>query len=130
MVEISAGGIVLDKNKVLLLKRLSSGWVFPKGHVEENEQIYQAAIREVKEETNIDASINSYLGNSLYSYYNDTNDQVSQKIVYWFSMEATSFNPRALKEEGFLDVRFVDIEEAYYLIVHQKERQILSLINI
>lgn len=47
--------VINDKNQVLILKHKKVGtWAPPGGHVEENELIHQAAIRECQEETGIE----------------------------------------------------------------------------
>jgi|CXWL01.1.fsa_nt_gi ADP-ribose pyrophosphatase YjhB (NUDIX family) len=51
-----AGGIVLgDSGTLVLVKRLGGdgSWLFPKGHVEENETLEQASRREIEEETGL-----------------------------------------------------------------------------
>ena len=49
---IAAGGVVLNKNKVLVLDRPSrQEFRLPKGHVEAGEELAEAAIREVGEES-------------------------------------------------------------------------------
>ena len=55
--EKSCGCIIIHKNKVLLVQHNAGHWDFPKGHIKENETEIQTAIREVKEETNIDAIV-------------------------------------------------------------------------
>lgn len=55
--EKSCGCIIMDKQKVLLVKQTKGHWGFPKGHVEENETEEETAKREVKEETNLDVQI-------------------------------------------------------------------------
>ena len=58
-VDFAAGGVVVDNNKVLLVKNKKSEyvddpksfWGFPKGHMEEGETPKDAAKREVSEET-------------------------------------------------------------------------------
>ena len=56
--EKSCGAVVINDNKEILLVRTIKGYYgFPKGHVENNESEYETAIREVKEETNIDIEI-------------------------------------------------------------------------
>ena len=55
--EKSCGCIIIDNRKVLLVKQTSGDWGFPKGHVENNETEIETAIRETKEETNIDVEI-------------------------------------------------------------------------
>ena len=57
----SCGGVVIFRGKILLLyksyKNRYDGWVLPKGTVEQGETHEQTALREVKEETDADASI-------------------------------------------------------------------------
>lgn len=50
--------LLLNKNKVLLMRRYKTGWkdgwyTMPAGHVEANESLSKATIRETKEETGI-----------------------------------------------------------------------------
>ena len=57
MEEISAGGVVINKGKVALLKKFRGDWVLPKGRIEAGETQEEAALREVKEEVGINAEI-------------------------------------------------------------------------
>ena len=63
----SCGGVVIFRGKILLLyknyKNKYEGWVLPKGTVEEGEDHTETALREVREETGVDASIIKYIGN-------------------------------------------------------------------
>ena len=76
--EIKAGVAVIilnKKNQVLLQKRADVAlWGIPSGHVEIGETVSEAAIREIKEETNLDIRINKLIG--VYS------DPHSQVFVY------------------------------------------------
>ena len=56
--EKSCGCIIIENNKVLLIHQTKGHWGFPKGHIEENETEFDTALREVKEETNLDVEIN------------------------------------------------------------------------
>ena len=47
--EISAGGVVLFGNAILLLRKFNGDWVLPKGRIEAGEQKKEAALREVLE---------------------------------------------------------------------------------
>lgn len=59
--------IIIEKNgKIVLIKRkkepFKDKWVLPGGHVEENETVEEAAIREAKEETSLDIKLKEILG--------------------------------------------------------------------
>ena len=51
--------MVYDKDRILVINRTKSDWPgisFPGGHVEENETLTEAVIREIKEETGLEIS--------------------------------------------------------------------------
>ncbi|MGB9679809.1 MAG: NUDIX hydrolase [Minisyncoccia bacterium] len=58
---LGVGGIVIKENKVLLVRhtygQFKGKWIIPGGHVESGENIDDAVLREVKEETSITAKI-------------------------------------------------------------------------
>jgi len=91
--EFSAGGIVYKKerNETLILLAQHSGhhgWVFAKGHIgdkKKGEKKEDAAIREVKEETGIDAKIIKSLTPITYWYVWE--GEKRKKTVYYFLME-------------------------------------------
>jgi ADP-ribose pyrophosphatase YjhB (NUDIX family) len=63
MLNATAVVIVNDKNQVLLQKRSDNRlWGLPGGLLEINESIADGAIREVKEETNLDIEIDKFIG--------------------------------------------------------------------
>jgi colanic acid biosynthesis protein WcaH len=64
---ICVDGVITNKdNKILFIKRenepAKDEWWFPGGRLIKNELLEDAIIRKVKEETNLDVSIVSYLG--------------------------------------------------------------------
>ncbi len=51
----SAGGIVIsNEGKVLVVSQNGNSWSLPKGHIEEGEEVLQAAKREILEESGVD----------------------------------------------------------------------------
>ena len=73
MKRIASRGIIFIDDKVVLLKRIRKEknkylhyYAIPGGGVEKNETIETACIREIKEEVNLDVTINSYLGKEEY----------------------------------------------------------------
>jgi 8-oxo-dGTP pyrophosphatase MutT (NUDIX family) len=85
--EITAGGIVFNGDRVLVLRNLKGAWVFPKGHVELGESHEQAALREVQEESGLYSRIVGKAGMSSFHFYSYIDKAVHRKIVYWFEME-------------------------------------------
>lgn len=58
--KIRAAAILIEKDKILLIHRTQQGkqfWVLPGGGVEKNEKVKDAVVRELKEETSVDAAI-------------------------------------------------------------------------
>lgn len=77
--------ILNQKNQVLLQKRSDVGlWGIPSGHVEIGETVSEAAIREVKEETNLDIRLKKLIG-----VYSDPASQVFEypngKVVHFIT---------------------------------------------
>lgn len=71
---IRAVGIVIKNSQVLLIHRLNEGseyWVFPGGGVEQNETVEAAVVRELKEETSLDVSVDRLLYHVRYDTHDD-----------------------------------------------------------
>lgn len=73
--EFSAGGLVYRRRggetRVVLVARRRDGvlvWTIPKGHVERGEKMVETALREVREETGLAATIDAPLGDVTYWY--------------------------------------------------------------
>ena len=83
--EKSCGAIIFnDKNEVLLIKQNSGNWGFPKGHMEKGETEVQTAIREIKEETNVDIEINE---NYRYELSYLQREDMTKTVVYFVAKE-------------------------------------------
>lgn len=124
----SCGGVVIYRGKILLLyknyKNRYEGWVLPKGTVEAGEEYKETALREVKEESGVDASIINYVGKSQYSF-NASGDTVV-KDVHWYLMMSDSYYSRPQREEFFVDSGYYKYHEAYHLLKFANEKQILE----
>jgi 8-oxo-dGTP pyrophosphatase MutT (NUDIX family) len=99
------------------------GWVMPKGNIEPNETHKQAALREVKEESGVNARIIKYLGKTLYSF--KAEQEIISKTVHWYLMTTNSFNCKPQAEEFFADAGFYKQHEAYHLLKFHDEKQIM-----
>ena len=120
--------MVIFRGKVLLLyknyKNKYEGWVLPKGTVEKGEEHDETALREVKEETGVSASIIKYVGKSNYTF--NTAFDVVNKDVHWYLMMADSYYSKPQREEYFVDSGYYKYHEAYHLLKFPNEKQILE----
>lgn len=84
----AAGGIVKNANgEVLFIHRLGK-WDLPKGKLEPNETIDNAAVREVQEETGLKSlNLNEFIDTTYHIYREKTNNAPILKTTYWYSME-------------------------------------------
>lgn len=81
----AAGGVVKRKNKYLLIKR-NGVWDIPKGKVENNESIENAAIREIEEECGISGAVIKTPLLVTYHTYVFRKEKVLKKTT-WFKMD-------------------------------------------
>lgn len=89
---VSAGGFVEDGNgNVLLVKVRDEGWVIPGGITEVGENLIDGLIREIKEESGIDAEVlhlvNVVSNTGIHKWYDGVTD-VPTKIVFDFVCRA------------------------------------------
>lgn len=126
----SAGGVVLreragGKGLEVLLIAIKDGrvWSLPKGQVEPGERYPQTAVREVREETGIEAKVLAPLGSIRYHFTvkDDGVQTTVTKEVHHFLMGYMSGTPRPQKEE--VDgVAWFPVREALKRLSHQNER--------
>ena len=119
--EKSCGCIILnDKNEVLLIHHNAGHWDFPKGHVEEGETEIETAIREVKEETNIDVEVNEEF---RYSTKYSPKEDVIKEVIYFLARNISDNKQAQLEEVS--EVKWFNVEEAIDKITYDSSRKIL-----
>lgn len=116
--EKSCGAVVIkeeqDGIKFLIIKQHDEYWGFPKGHVEEGETEEETAIREIKEETNIDAQIdNNFRKVVTYS----PKEGVIKDVVFFIG-RATSFDI-VIDPHELMDAKWVNALEARDYFIYQ-----------
>ncbi len=124
MQEISAGGVVINGTKILLLKKFSGDWVLPKGRLERGENKEEAAVREVHEETGVLGEIIRRIGFVKYNYRNREGDFV-QKTVHYYYMKGEEINLKPQREEGFCEVAYLPYAKAVRVLRHDSERNMV-----
>jgi 8-oxo-dGTP pyrophosphatase MutT (NUDIX family) len=126
--ERSAGGLVLKSERgyhgLVIGRATPRIWSLPKGHIEPNESIEDAATREVSEETGIQATIIVKLSDIRYWFY--ANKSKHSKIVHFFLMRYVSGDP--LPQEGEVDeVLWVPLDELADMLTHVNERRLVEI---
>lgn len=122
--EKSCGCVIIDKNKVLLIKHKKGHWGFPKGHIEKGETLKETAIREVKEETNIDVEI---IKEKQYEMEYSPEEGIMKKVIF-FIAKPTSKEAKP-QETEVQKVEWVTIEEAIEKLTFDNAREILKKIR-
>lgn len=84
-VTLQAGGVVLlpDRGLVALRRGRNGDIALPKGHVEQGETLAETAVREVREETGINATIAGWAGESEFQFPSDTQSSPLYHAAYF-----------------------------------------------
>ena len=126
----AAGGVLVDRTgtQVLLLIRPSRDEVrLPKGHIEMDETVKDAALREVREESGYsDIVIVKDLGEQLVAF--QYNGRQVQRTEYFYLMRAQSSqpHPRPEDDEDQFFTTWVDWDQAAEAITFEAEREWLK----
>lgn len=122
--EKSCGCIIIEDNKVLLVKHNAGHWDFPKGHVEKNETEEETALREVKEETNLD--VNIVPGYRYVTQYSPR-ENVEKEVVY-FIAQKTSGEIKA-QESEISNIEWVELSKVIEQITYNTSKEILEKVK-
>lgn len=120
--EKSCGAIVYNKNKeVLIVKHNAGHWDFPKGHVEENETEIETAIREVKEETNIDINIFS---NYRYEIHYNPKENVEKTVIFFLGSNKT--NDTIKQDAEIANIGWFNYNDALDILTYNDAKDLLK----
>ncbi|MCF8361889.1 MAG: NUDIX domain-containing protein [Prolixibacteraceae bacterium] len=128
----AAGGVVLDKNNRLLCIKRFGKWDLPKGKVEKGESFRLAAMREVKEETGIDAIANEKPHIITHHVYQSPyhNNEWVLKPTYWYRMKCiNSENLVPQSEESITDVKWFG-EELKDEVIQNTYKSLIDVIQL
>ena len=86
---LAVGGFVEnEQGKILLVKTQHGGWVFPGGQVEVGENLIDALVREIKEESGIDVTVSNIVGaysNTAQYKWHDGITDIPTKLMLDFT---------------------------------------------
>jgi 8-oxo-dGTP pyrophosphatase MutT (NUDIX family) len=124
----SAGGVVVGPGAALEICLIRPAgrtvWGLPKGGIEPGETPQQAAVREVAEETGIEAVVDDELGSIDYSFYSRGEGGRIHKTVHYFLMHATG-GDTANHDHEVSEARWLPFDEALRLMTYPNEREIV-----
>ena len=126
--EFSAGAVLYTRDgetiKYVLVTERSGHRGFPKGHIERGEDRKTAALREIREETGVSATIvGDFVRDVEYMM-----GRCARKRVTYFLAE---YNPVSILSKGN-DIRAVHLlpfDKAYALLTHENSKAILKSAN-
>lgn len=125
--EKSCGAIVFKYENgrlmILTLRHKHGGhWSFPKGHVENGETEVQTALREVKEETDLDIEL---LQGFRHTVEYSPKPGVKKLVVYFLGRAGA--NAVAVKQEAEIgELKWVEWDEAFRIVSFKNDRELLS----
>ena len=119
--EKSCGCIIIKDKEVLLIKHLKGHWDFPKGHMEVGESEEDTALREVKEETNIDITlITEYRYESHYS----PKENVEKTVVFFLAKSKSS---ELIKQDAEIaKIGWFDYKEAKEILTYDNAKELFE----
>lgn len=111
--------------EIILVSRRESGlFALPKGKVDPGETVAETAVREVTEETGLEARIVEELGEVRY-WFTDADGERVDKVVYFYLMEQTG-GDISRHDHEFDDVTWYHLVEAERLLTHRNQLHILD----
>ena len=119
--EKSCGAVIFDNDKILVIKQVKGHWGFPKGHVEEGETEVQTAIREIKEETNLDVKIDE---SKRFVERYSPEEGIEKDVVFFVAKKVGG--EIKVQEEEVTETKWVAPIEAMEILTYESSKRILE----
>ncbi len=128
--EISSGGLIYRKEDdgyyfVLVLDAYDK-WTFPKGHVEEGEELEETALRELKEETGLKKlKIIDYIGETQVKVHKPK-EKPFRKLIKYFLVETKSKDIKIPDTKELKDVKWYTKKDVLKTLGYKNAEEIFS----
>ena len=129
---VRVAGILIENNKILLIEHLKKNkkyWLVPGGGVDWGESTAEALIREYKEETNLDITVEKFL------FLSETiaPDKKKHVINLYFQIKIIKnciYNMKLGDERNLTDLKFITKEEIENIKLYPNiKTQLIHLLN-
>ncbi len=122
--EYSYGAVVYKKEKdeiYVLIEHMALGHIsLPKGHIEEGETPYECALREIKEETNLDVDLDTTFS---YTITYSPKEGVSKDVTFYL---ATVKNEELIPQlSEVTSLEWMEIKKAIKAVTFQTDKDTL-----
>ena len=131
--EFSAGGLVVRNMRgrpylATVLVKDGTVHALPKGHIEEGEKGAETAVREVREETGLDAEVVEKLGDIKYWYVRKWSDgERVFKVVSFFLLRYRAGSLRDYQRAEVDGAEWVPLADAPGLLAYKGEKDMARL---
>lgn len=98
-------------------------WDFPKGHVEDGETEIETAIREVKEETNLDVEVNE---SKRYTMEYFTDKGTYKQVVLFIAKKIGGYEK--YQESEIQSMKWLNFEDALKTITYNNTKELFNKI--
>lgn len=123
--EKSCGAVIIRKNEskieTLIIQMLGGHWSFPKGHVEKNETEVETALREIKEETNLEVLIDTRF-REITTY--SPKPEVLKDVIYFIAIPKSK--EVIIQKEELQNAKWIEIYDALNLVTYEDDKRILK----
>lgn len=123
---MSAGGVVVNKDgQIVIVNQKHKSWSLPKGHVEENEDILNAAKREVHEETGIAelTLIQQFEPYSRYAMDHENGDNKEELKTMHFFLFTTTEQTLSPQDADNPEAIWVEKGEVEAYLTHPEDKK-------
>jgi 8-oxo-dGTP pyrophosphatase MutT (NUDIX family) len=120
----SAGGVVFRDNEILLISTAGGRrWQLPKGHIENDEQPTDAAVREVREETGVTGRVLAPLSGIDYTFLERGLRRIRKHVDYFLlayeSGSELDFDPHEV-----VSAKWFPWSDGIARLSHENERRV------